>query len=264
MATPWGMGLQPAGTGIGSRIDAFHDVLLTIITLVVALVLGLLIYVMIRFNRARHPVPSGPSHNLALEVVWTAIPCLIVAGIAVISFPLLYDMDRMPAPDLTLKVTSHQWYWSYGYPDRGDLSFDSLAIWDASEPTDDQVAGPLKDASAHWLIKGEPKRLLEVDNRVVLPVGKVVRVQITGTDVLHSWYLPSLAINRMAVTGRLNEVWLNIDRPGVYYGQCSMICGLGHGFMPIVVEAVPPDQFEAWAARKLAAQMAPPSLAALP
>jgi cytochrome c oxidase subunit 2 len=263
-AEPWGTQLQPAGTGIGTRISAFYSILQTIDIAVVLLVLGLLIYVMLRFNRKRHPVPGGPSHNLKLEVVWTLVPCLIVAGIAAISFPLLYDMDRMPPPDLTLKVTSHQWYWSYDYPDRGDVSFDSMALWDVSEPTDDQVAAPLKEASDHWLIHNKPVRMLEVDNRVVLPVGKVVRVQITGTDVLHSWYLPSLGINRMAVTGRLNEVWLNIDKPGVYYGQCSMICGQGHGFMPIVVEAVLPEQFEAWATHKLALARKPPTLATLP
>ena len=159
-------------------------------------------------------------------------------------------MDRMPTPDLTLKVTGHQWYWSYEYPDR-NISFDSLAIWSGPEVTADQAASAIKDASSHWLIsEATPKRLLEVDNRVVLPVGKVIRVQITGADVLHSWFVPSLGANRMAVVGRLNEIWFKIDKPGLYFGQCSMICGNGHGYMPIVIEGVPADQFEAWAASK--------------
>ncbi len=244
---PWGIGLQTgSATVIGARIDAFHDVLLVVISAVVVLVLALLVYVMLRFNKTRNPQPDGTTHNLRLEVTWTLIPCLVVLGIAAISFPLLYDIDRMPIPDLTLKVTGHQWYWSYAYPDRQDVSFDSTPIWDASEPSDEQAADAVRVASAKWLIKSDPLRLLEVDNRVVLPVGKVIRVQITGSDVLHSWFLPSLGINRMAVTGRLNEVWFKIEQPGLYYGQCSMICGLGHGFMPIVIEAIPADRFEDW------------------
>ncbi|HVI51306.1 MAG TPA: cytochrome c oxidase subunit II [Candidatus Sulfotelmatobacter sp.] len=253
MPLPWGLTLQAPGTVIGDRIQSFHDLLLAIIFAVVLLVLALLVYVVIRYNRTRNPVPSRRTHNLKLEVIWTLIPCLIVLGIAWISFPLLYDMDRMPLPDLTLKVTGHQWYWSYEYPERAGVAFDSMAIWDAFGPSEEQTSAAIKDASAHWLIKSQPMRLLEVDHRVVLPVGKVVRVQITGGDVLHSWYVSSLSINRMAVVGRLNEIWLKIERPGVYYGECSMICGNGHGFMPIVIEGVPADQFESWAAAQKAA-----------
>jgi len=253
MPQNWGMTLQVPGTGIDGRIYDFHQLLLVIISGVVLLVLALLITVMVRYGRTRNPVPSRTTHHLKLELVWTLIPCLIVLGIAWISFPLLYDMDRMPPPDLTLKVTGHQWYWSYEYPDRDGLAFDSTAIWDAFGPSEDQTRAAIKDASAHWLIKNEPMRLLEVDHRVVLPVGKVVRVQITGGDVLHSWYISSLGINRMAVVGRLNEVWFKIDKPGVYYGECSMICGNGHGFMPIVIEGVPQEQFDLWAAAQKAA-----------
>ena len=251
---PWGMGLQVPGSEIGGRIDQFHDLLLVVIFGVVLLVLALLVYVMVRFRRSRNPVPSQRTHNLPLEVIWTLVPCLIILGLAWISFPLLYAMDRMPPPDLTLKVTGHQWYWSYDYPDRDNIAFDSMGLWDASDPSDADVAPAIKEASAHWLIKGEPMRLLEVDNRVVLPVGKVVRVQITGSDVLHSWFVSSLAVNRMAVVGRLNEVWLKIDKPGLYYGECSMICGTGHGFMPIVIEAVTPEQFDLWATKQKTAE----------
>ena len=247
----WSMGMQAPGSSISSRINDFHNFLLVIITGVSILVLVLLIYVMLRYNKRVNPNPSRTTHNVKLEVIWTLIPCLIVLSIAWISFPLLYYMDRMPNPDLTLKVTGHQWYWSYEYPDQGDISFNSLAIWSASDVTDAQAQSALNDASPHWLIKeGKPRRMLEVDNRVVLPVGKVIRVQITGADVLHSWYVPSLGVNRMAVTGRLNEIWFKIDKPGLYFGQCSMICGNGHGYMPIVIEGVPQDQFDAWVASK--------------
>ena len=247
---PWGLGMQIPGSSISARINDFHDVLLWIISAVTLLVLVLLIYVIVRYNKYANPEPTTTTHNVKLEVIWTVIPCLIVLGIAWISFPLLYYMDRMPNPDLTLKVTGHQWYWSYEYPE-SNVSFDSLAIWSGPEVTDEQAQASIKDASSHWLIKdAQPLRLLEVDNRVVLPVGKVVRVQITGADVLHSWFVPSLGVNRMAVTGRLNEVWFKIDKPGIYYGQCSMICGTGHGYMPIVIEAVSPEAFDNWVALK--------------
>lgn len=259
---PWGMGLQTPGSSIGSRINDFHAVLLVIISVVVLLVLALLVYVIVRYRKSRNPEPSRTTHNVRLEIAWTAIPCLIVLGIASISFPLLYDIDHMPDPDLTLKVTSHQWYWSYEYPDHGAISFDSMSIWSMAEPTEEQVVQAVAEASARWLVKGPPLRQLEVDNRVVLPVGKVVRVQITGADVLHSWFVPSLGINRMAVAGRLNEVWFKIDQPGLYYGQCSMVCGIGHAYMPIVIEAVAADQFEGWAATQKAATDGARSLAA--
>ena len=261
---PWGLGLQPPGSEISGRIHDFHDLLLAIISAVVVLVLALLVVVSLRYRRSRHPEPGGPTHNLRLEILWTGVPCVIVLAIAWVAFPLLYDSDRMPPPDLTLKVTSHQWYWSYEYPDHDGVAFDSIPIWDASQPSDEQAAAAVKDASVHWLIDAPPQRLLEVDNRVVLPVGKVVRVQITGADVLHSWFVPSLGINRMAVAGRLNEVWVKIDRPGLYYGQCSMICGYGHGYMPIVIEGVEPGRFENWTKeREAAARSATRSLAAL-
>jgi cytochrome c oxidase subunit 2 len=254
----WGLGLQASGSSIDSWIDNFHNILLVIITAISLLVCVLLLYVMARYNRRANPIPSQTAHNLKLEVVWTVIPCLIIAYIAWISFPLLYAIDRMPKPDLTLKVTGHQWYWSYEYPDNGNIAFDSMGIWNGPDVTDVQADVAVKDASAHWLIKDAPRRLLEVDNRVVLPVGKVVRVQITASDVLHSWFVPSLGANRMAVVGRLNEIWFKIDHQGLYYGQCSMICGNGHGYMPIVVEGVAPETFDAWAAaKKTSAGLAP-------
>jgi len=245
----WGLNLQPPASPIEARIYDLHTLLLWIISLISLFVLVLLIYVVVRFNKAAHPIPTMTTHNAVLEIVWTLLPCLILISIAIISLPLLYYTDREPPIDLTLKVTGHQWYWSYEYPDQG-VAFESHAIWDASDVTEDQAAKLIADASANWLIKSEPLRMLEVDNRVVLPVGKNVRVQITGGDVEHSWFMPALGANRMAVPGRLNELWLKIDHEGLYYGQCSMICGQGHGYMPIVIEGVSPDAFATWAKAK--------------
>ena len=251
----WGLNMQEAGSPLQARIYSFHEVLLWVISLITVFVMGLLIYVMVRYNKWTNPKPTTTTHNVFLEIVWTLVPCLILLGVAFISFPLLYYGERIPAQaDLTLKVTGHQWYWSYEYPDQSGINFDSHAIWDSSDVTQEQADKLIKDSQSSWLIKdARPLRMLEVDNRVVLPVGKYVRVQITAGDVEHSWFMPSLAVNRMAVPGRLNEVWLKVDHEGIYYGQCSMICGNGHGYMPIVIEGVSPEKFAAWVqARKLA------------
>jgi len=247
---PWGMLLQKPGSPVAHFINNFHNALLWMISAISLFVLLLLLYVIARYNSWTNPKPSKTTHNIKLEVIWTLIPCLILIGVAFVSFPMLYYTDRMPTPDLTLKVTGHQWYWSYEYPDNGNISFDSHAIWDSSAVTADEAAKLIDDAKSGWLLKDKPAlRLLEVDNRVVLPVGKNVRVQITGDDE-HSWFIPALGVNRMAVPGRLNELWLKVDHEGIYYGQCSMICGQGHGYMPIVVEGVSPEQFAAWAQSK--------------
>jgi cytochrome c oxidase subunit 2 len=251
---PWGLGMQTPGSPVQACINSYHNLLLIIISVICVFVLALLLYVIVRYNRAMNASPSRTAHNIKLEIIWTLVPCLIIAGISCISFPLLYYTDRMPPPDLTLKVTGHQWYWSYEYPDNNDINFDSHAIWDSSTVTNAQAQKLIADASAGWLIKNQPMRLLEVDNRVVLPVGKNVRVEITGGDVEHSWFLPALGVNRMAVPGRLSELWLKLKEPGIYYGQCSMICGQGHGYMPIVIEGVTPDQFTAWVQTKKTAR----------
>ncbi len=247
----WGINLQDPGSPIESRIHGFHDMLLWIIILISIFVLGLLVWVMVRYNKWTNPTPTTTAHNVKLEIIWTLLPCLVLIGIALYSFPLLYYTDRTPDKyDMTVKVTGHQWYWSYEYPDNGNLSFDSHAIWDSSDVTQDQANKLIAEASPGWLIKGEPQRMLEVDNRVVLPVGSVVRVQVAGSDVEHSWFVPSLGVNRMSVPGHLTEVWIKLDREGIFYGQCSMICGNGHGYMPIVIEGVAPDKFAAWVQSK--------------
>ena len=246
----WGLGLQTPGSPVMHYIYEFHNALLIIIGVICVFVLALLLYVVARYNRYANPVPSRTAHNIKLEVIWTVIPCLILLAVAFVSFPLLYYSDRMPKPDLTLKATGHQWYWTYEYPDNNGVSFDSHAVWDSSAVTEEQAQKLLADASKNWLIHNPPLRLLEVDNRVVLPVGQNIRVQITGGDVEHSWFLPALGVNRMAVPGRLSELWLKIKDPGIYYGQCSMICGQGHGYMPIVIEGVTPEEFAAWVQSK--------------
>jgi len=224
---PWQFGFQPPATEVMDRLSAFHDVLLIIITLIAVFVLGLLVYVMWRFNQQRNPAPSRTSHNTVIEMLWTVVPVLILVSIAIPSFKLMYYMDRVPNPEMTIKVTGHQWYWSYEYPDQGGLAFDSNII-----PEDQLKAGQ--------------KRLLDVDNPLVVPADTIIRVTVTGTDVIHSWFIPSFGVQEYAIVGRLNESWMKIDRSGTYYGQCNQICGVNHAFMPIKVEAIAKDAFQRW------------------
>jgi cytochrome c oxidase subunit II len=227
-AVDWQFGFQSAASPVRDHIDALHNEILIIITVITLFVLGLLLFVMFRFSAKRNPVPSKTTHNRVLEVVWTGVPVVILLIIAVPSFKLMYYMDRTPKADMTLKVTGHQWYWSYEYTDQDKLSFDSNMI-----PEDQQVKN------------GQP-RLLEVDNPVVLPVGATVRILVTGTDVIHSWFLPSMGVQEYAVVGRTNESWMMVERPGTYYGQCNQICGLNHPFMPIEIKAVSKEDFSTW------------------
>ena len=224
-------------------MDGFHDMLLVIIGLIVLLVTGLLAWVVIRYNAKANPKPATFTHNVKLEILWTAIPVLILVIIAVPSFRLLYYSDKNPDAVFTIKVTGYQWYWGYEYPDYGDFKFSSYLL------NDEDLANPqrMAEVSQDWLIKTQkPLRLLETDNRVVIPVGVPVRIQTTAADVLHSWAMPALGVKKDAVPGRLNETWIQADEPGVYYGQCSELCGTGHGFMPITLEAVPQADFNAW------------------
>src|SRR5271169_2007184 len=224
---PWQLGFQPPATPVKERLSAFHDELLIIITLITVFVLSLLVYVMWRFNHRRNPVPSRTSHNTVIEMLWTVVPVLILVIIAIPSFKLMYYMDRVPNPEMTIKVTGHQWYWSYEYPDQDGLAFDSNIIPEAE-------------------LKPGQKRLLDVDNPLVVPADTTIRVLVTGTDVIHSWFVPSFGVQEYAIVGRLNASWMNVEHPGVYYGQCNQICGINHAFMPIKVEAVSKDDFQRW------------------
>jgi cytochrome c oxidase subunit 2 len=224
---PWQLNFQPAASPVMDMIESLHDLLLFIIVAISAFVLALLAYACVRYRASRNPAPSRRTHNSVLEIAWTAIPVLILVVIAIPSFKLLYFMDRTTNPEMTLKAIGHQWYWSYEYPDNGNFTFDAYMIADQD------------------LKQGQP-RLLEVDNRVVLPVDADVRVLTTATDVIHSWAVPALGVKIDAIPGRLNETWLRIEQPGIYYGQCSELCGDYHGFMPIMIEALSKEDFEAW------------------
>ncbi len=227
--TPWELDFQPAASPVMERVESFHSLLMWIITLITLLVLALLLICAYKFRESRNPVPSKRSHNTLLEIVWTAVPVLILVIIAVPSFKLLYYKNTVPPSALTVKVTGHQWYWSYSYPDDGNFGFDALIV------PDDQI-----DKS-----KGQ-ERLLTTDNPMVIPVGEVVRVQVTSADVIHSWAMPSMGVKIDAIPGRLNQVWLEADKPGIYYGQCSRLCGVNHAYMPIMIDARPKAEFQAW------------------
>ena len=192
-------------------------------------VTGLLVYVMVRFRESRNPVPSKTAHNTTIEVLWTVLPVLILVGIAIPSFRLLYLQDRVENPEMTIKAIGRQWYWSYEYPDNGNFTFDAYMVKDAD-------------------LKPGQMRLLEVDNAVVVPVDTNVRLYTTASDVLHAWTIPAFGIKVDAVTGRLNESWFRVTKPGTYYGQCSELCGVGHAFMPITVKAVSKEEFTQWVA----------------
>jgi cytochrome c oxidase subunit II len=243
---PWEMDFQPPATPIMHRLVTFHNELLVIIFAIAIFVMVLLGYVMVRFRASRNPVPSHTTHYTVIEVLWTVVPVVILVSIAIPSFKLMYYMDRVPDAKMTVKVTGHQWYWSYAYPDQGNLSFDSNFVAE-------------KD------LKPGQLRLLTVDNPLVVPVGEVVRVQVTSTDVIHSWFMQSFGVQEYAVPGRLNEAWFEVEKKGVYHGQCNQICGINHADMPIVVEAMPPDEFQRWlgeAKKKFASDQSAPRIAA--
>ncbi|MBX6367147.1 MAG: cytochrome c oxidase subunit II [Rhodospirillales bacterium] len=224
---PWQMGMQPPATPVSDRIHALHNLLLVIITLISLFVLALLCYVMWRYNEKRNPTPSRTTHNTMVEVLWTVIPVVILVIIAIPSFGLLYYMDKTQEADMTIKVTGRQWYWTYEYPDHDNITFDSTMV-----PQEDLQPGQ--------------RRLLEVDNQLVVPVNTNIRVLVAGSDVMHSWFVPSLGVQMYAVIGRLNETWMNIEKEGTYYGQCNQICGVNHAFMPISVRAVSKEEFARW------------------
>ncbi len=225
---PWQLNLQAGVTPVMDDIIWFHHFLLWIIVAITLFVMTLLLVVIVRFNARRNPVPSRTTHNTLIEVVWTVVPVLILVTIAVPSFRLLFYELKVPPADLTVKATGKQWFWSYSYPDQ-KIEFDSLLVQD-------------KD-----LKPGQP-RLLTVDNELVVPVNKVVRVLVTGADVIHSFSVPSFGIKIDAVPGRLNETWFKAEREGTYYGQCSQLCGRDHAFMPIAVHVLSEKDYEAWLA----------------
>jgi len=219
---PWEYKLQEAATPVMERITSFHDFLLWLITAITLFVLALLVIVVVKFNAKANPVPSKTTHNTLIEVAWTLIPVLILVALVVPSFRLLFLELDVPKADLTVKVTGKQWYWSYAYPDNGKFEFDSL------------------------LAQDKQPRLLGVDNEMVVPVNKIVRIQTTGADVIHSFAVPAFGIKIDSVPGRLNETWFKATKLGMFYGQCSELCGRDHAFMPIAVRVVNDQEFAAW------------------
>lgn len=230
----WQVWHQPPATPIMEELIDFHALLVTIITGITLLVFALLAYVIIRFNHKRNPTPSNTSHNTLIEVAWTVVPVLILLVIAIPSFRILFFMERIPETDMTLKVIGRQWYWDYEYPDNGNVQISSFMV------PDEEVA------------EGQ-HRILDVDNPVLVPVGETIRVLVTGGDVIHSWGVPSIGVTQDAIPGRLNEIWMRVEHPGTYYGQCRELCGTGHAFMPVVVKAVPRAEFDAWIRTRQAA-----------
>lgn len=224
----WQVGLQGAATPVMHDVMWFHDFLLWIIALITLFVLVLLVLVIVKFNAKSNPVPSRTTHNTMIEVVWTVVPVLILVAIAVPSFRLLFYQLKVPQADLTVKATGKQWFWTYNYPD-ANIEFDSLM------------------KQANDLKPGEP-RLLAVDNNLVVPVNKVVRVLTTGADVIHSWAVPSFGVKIDSIPGRVNETWFKAEREGMYYGQCSQLCGRDHAFMPIAVQVLSEKDYDAWLA----------------
>ena len=225
----WQLGFQnPASDGMRDIVNFHNNLLLPVIIAISVFVLFLMIYTCIRFRESKNPVPSKTTHNVAVEVLWTLIPCLILIVMAVPSFKILYKQDTIPKADLTVKAVGYQWYWGYEYPDE-NIIFESYMI------KEDEL-------------KENQPRLLTVDNEVVVPVNKVVKVLITANDVLHAWALPSFGVKRDAVPGRINETWFKAEKVGTYYGQCSELCGIQHAFMPITVRVVTDEEYAIWLA----------------
>ena len=225
----WQLGFQDAASQSMREIVSFHNnLLLPVIIAISVFVLFLMIYTCIRFRASKNPNPSKTTHNVTVEVLWTLIPCLILIVMAVPSFNILYKQDTIPKVDLTIKAVGYQWYWGYEYPDE-NIIFESYMIKEEN-------------------LKENQPRLLTVDNEVVVPVNKVVKVLITANDVLHAWALPSFGVKRDAVPGRINETWFKAEKVGTYYGQCSELCGIEHAFMPITVKVVTDEEYAIWLA----------------
>ncbi len=227
IAVDWQLGFQDAVTPVMREINSFHNFILYIITAISIFVLGLLVWVMIKFNAKANPTPSKTTHNALIEVLWTVVPILILLVIAIPSFRLLYLQRDIPQADMTIKATASQWLWSYEYPDHDELAFDAQMVEDED------------------LEPGQP-RLLTTDNAVVVPVNATVRVIVTANAVMHNWAMPAFGVKMDAIPGRLNETWFRAERTGMFYGQCSELCGIRHAFMPINVKVVSEAEFKEW------------------
>jgi len=247
------LGMLEAATPIMEQVIDLHNLLLIVSAGICLLVGGLLAWVMIRYNRRKNPNPSRVSHNTPLEIIWTTVPVLILILIAVPSFRLLFAQDRVPESDMVVKVTGHQWYWTYEYPDEDGLSFDAFMLpkrlFDESTPEVEQERQQARAELADFLNREKPPeihRLLDTDTRLVVPVDTVVKVLVTASDVIHSWTVPAFGVKMDAIPGRLNETWFKAEQTGTYYGQCSELCGIRHAYMPIAVEVVSRAEYRNW------------------
>jgi cytochrome c oxidase subunit II len=239
----WQIGFQAPGSPVQVRVEHLHTLIFWIITAITVFVAGLLAYVMWRFRASKNPQASRLSHHTWLEVTWTIAPALVLVVIAIPSFRLVYFENRTPNPDMTIKVTGHQWYWNYAYPDQDNVQFDSYMI------ADDEL-------------KPGQYRHLSVDNQIVVPVDKRIRILTTSADVIHSFFIPALGVQRYAIPGRVIETWVEVNKPGTYFGECNQICGTNHNVMPIEVRALSQPDFDAWvvdAKKKFSADAAPVS-----
>jgi cytochrome c oxidase subunit 2 len=244
-----GIGFQEAATNLANDLHSLDHMILWIIGVITVFVTGLILVVILRFNARSNPKPAGFTHNSPLEVTWTIVPIVILVFIGAFSLPVLFEQQEIPEADLTIKVTGYQWYWGYEYPDVVDadgnaLSFESFMIGQGSNIVDADIHQELADAGY-----SDAEFRLATDTAVVVPVGATVVMQVTGADVIHSWAMPAFGVKQDAVPGRLAELWFNADREGIYFGQCSELCGKDHAYMPITVKVVSQEEFDAWVAR---------------
>ena len=235
---PDAVGFQPAVTPVMHDVVWLDNLLLVLITAITVFVTALIGWVIFRYHEKRNPTPARFSHNSIVEVVWTAVPVLILIAMAIPALRLLFFQLEIPEPDMTIKATGKQWYWSYEYPDE-EIEFDAFML------AEDELEEYGYEIDEH---------LLATDQRIVVPVGQNVQMLITGSDVIHAWAMPAFGIKVDAVPGRVNDTWFNVEQPGIYFGQCSELCGIDHAYMPIVVQAVPQEEYEAWKAEMLARQ----------
>ena len=230
IAKDYGIDLQNPVTEVAQDVYSMHAFVTIIMAIITLFVLGLLIWVCFKYSAKKNKNPSKTVHNTLIEILWTAIPVLILVVIAVPSFKLLYKQDVIPEPDLTIKAIGYQWYWGYEYPDNGNFTYEAFMLQSADELEEDKPF----------------KRMLTTDTKVVVPVNKIVRMQVTAADVLHSWAIPAFGVKTDAVPGRLNETWFKAEKTGIYYGMCSELCGVNHQSMPIEIHVVTQNEFDSW------------------
>tara|TARA_Y100000589_G_scaffold301713_1_gene312772 strand:+ start:81 stop:929 length:849 start_codon:yes stop_codon:yes gene_type:complete len=230
VAKDYGIDLQNPVTEVAKDVYSMHTFVTIIMAIITLFVLGLLIWVCYKYSASKNKNPSKTVHNTLVEILWTAIPVLILVVIAVPSFKLLYKQDVIPEPDLTIKAIGYQWYWGYEYPDNGNFTYEAFMLQSEDELEEDKPF----------------KRMLTTDTKVVVPVNKIIRMQVTAADVLHSWAIPAFGVKTDAVPGRLNETWFKAEKTGIYYGMCSELCGVNHQSMPIEIHVVTQENFDIW------------------